>query len=79
MSPNEGEKFSFHLGFLLVYYNCNEVEKNLIILIIEIFVVAYYRKNIGKFGTLVMLNLGFVSVVTTGLQYIVKLGKEPGL
>ena len=41
-----------------------------IILIIEIFVVAYYRKILGKFGTLVMLNFGFVSVVTTGLQSI---------
>lgn len=41
-----------------------------IILIIEIFVVVHYRKNIGKFGTLVMLNFGFVSVVTMGLQSI---------
>ena len=41
-----------------------------IILIIEIFVVAYYRKILGKFGTLVMLNFCFVSVVTMGLQSI---------
>ncbi|MEE1027274.1 MAG: histidine kinase [Agathobacter sp.] len=32
--------------------------------------MVHYRKNIGKFGTLVMLNFGFVSVVTTGLQSI---------
>ena len=41
-----------------------------ILLIVEIFVVAYYRKNLGRFGTFVMLSFGFVSLVTTGLQSI---------
>ena len=41
-----------------------------ITLIIEILVVVYYRKNLGRFGIVVMLNFGFVSLITTGLQSI---------
>lgn len=41
-----------------------------ILLIIEIFVVVHYRKNLGRFGTFVMLNFGLVSLVTTTLQSV---------
>ena len=40
------------------------------ILLIEILVVVHYRKNLGRFGTIVMLNFGLVSLLTTGLQSI---------
>ena len=40
------------------------------ILIIEILVVVHYRKNLSRFGTIVMLNFGLVSLLTTGLQSI---------
>lgn len=40
------------------------------ILLIEILVVVHYRKNLSRFGTIVMLNLGLVSLLTTGLQSI---------
>lgn len=41
-----------------------------ILLIVVFLVVAYYRKSLGRFGTFVMMNFGFVSLVTTGLQSI---------
>ena len=41
-----------------------------IILLIEILVVVHYRKNLSRFGTIVMLNFGLVSLLTTGLQSI---------
>ena len=40
------------------------------ILLIEILVVVHYRKNLSRFGTIVMLNFGLVSLLTTGLQSI---------
>ena len=40
------------------------------ILLIEILVVVHYRKNLSRFGTIVMLNFGLVSLITTGLQSI---------
>ena len=40
------------------------------ILLIEILVVVHYRKNLSRFGTIVMLNYGLVSLLTTGLQSI---------
>ena len=40
------------------------------ILLIEILVVVHYRKNLIRFGTIVMLNFGLVSLLTTGLQSI---------
>ena len=40
------------------------------ILLIEILVVVHYRKNFSRFGTIVMLNFGLVSLLTTGLQSI---------
>ena len=40
------------------------------ILLIEILVVVHYRKNLSIFGTIVILNFGLVSLLTTGLQSI---------
>ena len=40
------------------------------ILLIEILVVVHYRKNLSRLGTIVMLNFGLVSLLTTGLQSI---------
>lgn len=40
------------------------------ILLIEILVVVHYRKNLSRFGTIVMLNYGLISLLTTGLQSI---------
>ena len=40
------------------------------ILLIEILVVVHYRKNLSRFGTIVMLNFGLVSLLTMGLQSI---------
>ena len=40
------------------------------ILLIEILVVLHYRKNLSRLGTIVMLNFGLVSLLTTGLQSI---------
>ena len=40
------------------------------ILLIEILVVVHYRKNLSRFGMIVMLNFGLVSLLTTGLQSI---------
>lgn len=40
------------------------------ILLIEILVVVHYRKNLSRIGTIVMLNFGLVSLLTTGLQSI---------
>ena len=40
------------------------------ILLIEILVVVHYRKNLSRLGTIVMLNYGLVSLLTTGLQSI---------
>lgn len=40
------------------------------ILFIEILVVVHYRKNLSRLGTIVMLNFGLVSLLTTGLQSI---------
>ena len=41
-----------------------------ITLIIVFFVVLHYRKKLGIFDTLVMLSIGLISFVTTGLQFV---------